>query len=281
LSTFKLNLPDFAIPSYVDFLDALPRNGVGRVLKNKFAQGCQNRTDTGFRGDGSDRCEKRAPLDGLTVTPEQQDLQACAEKLGRSFAEKTREWDESDGHPYCEIVEHVGADGSLGAAIPAGYGGKGGSAVEYLIVVEALFRYAQSWLSLVTGLLHPRCRTIDYPARQRYHPGTVPADIVADRRTCNIARTEPKAGSALSHLNTTAVRDGDDYILNGSKGFLTSSKANDLNATFVGFDECGLRQRDRCQYGGKLDHAKSRGAANLCRGQRDSARDHQRIARPR
>ena len=56
-------------------------------------------------------------------------------------------------------------------------------------------------------------------------------------RACNIALTEPQAGSALTHLSTTAVRDGDAYILNGTKSFLTGSNVNDLNATFVRFDD--------------------------------------------
>jgi butyryl-CoA dehydrogenase len=61
-------------------------------------------------------------------------------------------------------------------------------------------------------------------------------DIVAGRRACNIALTEPNAGSALTHLTTTEVRDGDAYLLNGTKSFLTGSNVNDLNATFVRFD---------------------------------------------
>lgn len=61
-------------------------------------------------------------------------------------------------------------------------------------------------------------------------------DIVAGRRGCNIALTEPDAGSALTHLTTTAVRDGEHLILNGAKSYVTGSNVNDLNATFVRFD---------------------------------------------
>ena len=62
-------------------------------------------------------------------------------------------------------------------------------------------------------------------------------DIVAGRRACNIALTEPDAGSALTHLTTSAVRDGDHFILNGTKSYVTGSNVNDLNATFVRFDD--------------------------------------------
>jgi butyryl-CoA dehydrogenase len=72
----------------------------------------------------------------------------------------------------------------------------------------------------------------DEPVKEKYLH-----EIVAGRRACNIALTEPDAGSALTHLKTTAVKDGDDFILNGSKSFLTGSNVNGLNSTFVRFDE--------------------------------------------
>src|SRR6201998_4525457 len=82
----------------------------------------------------------------FTLTPKQQDLQARAEKLGRGFADHAGEWHESAEAPYREIFDRVGAEGLFGVAMPTQYGGQGGGAVEYLVVVEALFRYAQSWL---------------------------------------------------------------------------------------------------------------------------------------
>src|SRR5271170_6462915 len=157
----------------------------------------------------------------FTLTPKQQDLQARAEKLGRSFADQAREWDESDDAPYREIFDRVGAEGLFGVAMPTEYGGQGGGAVEYLIVVEALFRYAQSWLppDRVFCTSRPRRSMLllrGAAVREKYLH-----DIVAGRRACNIALTEPQAGSALTQLSTTAVRDGDDFILNGTKSFVT------------------------------------------------------------
>ena len=68
--------------------------------------------------------------------------------------------------------------------------------------------------------------------KEKYLP-----EIVAGRRGCNIALTEPDAGSALTHLETTAMLDGDHFILNGTKNFVTGANVNDLNATFVRFDD--------------------------------------------
>jgi alkylation response protein AidB-like acyl-CoA dehydrogenase len=171
------------------------------------------------------------------LTDAQRDLQARAEALGASFAGEARVWDESDDAPYREIYDRVGAEGLFGVAMPEEYGGQGGGAVEYLIVVEALFRHSQSWLPpepvFCTSGPGPSMLLLgDDAVKEKYLH-----DIVAGRRACNIALTEPGAGSALTHLATTAVRDGDAYVLNGTKSYVTGSNVNDLNATFVRFGD--------------------------------------------
>jgi butyryl-CoA dehydrogenase len=63
------------------------------------------------------------------------------------------------------------------------------------------------------------------------------SDVIAGRRACNIALTEPDAGSALTHLRTSATPDGArGFVVNGTKSYVTGSNVNDLNATFVRFD---------------------------------------------
>jgi len=166
----------------------------------------------------------------------QLDLQKRAEAVGDAFRDQARAWDESDDAPYAGIFERIGDAGLLGVAMPVEYGGQGGGALEYLIVVEALFRHAQSWLPpepvFCTSGPGPSMLLLgDEPVKEKYL-----RDIVAGRRACNIALTEPDAGSALTHLTTTAVRDGDSFVLNGTKSFVTGSNVNDLNATFVRFD---------------------------------------------
>src|SRR6202008_2123877 len=80
------------------------------------------------------------------LPPKEQDLQAGAEKLGRSFADQAREWDESDEAPYRELFDRVGAEGLFGVAMPTEDGGEGGGGAEYLMVVAALSLFAQPWL---------------------------------------------------------------------------------------------------------------------------------------
>jgi butyryl-CoA dehydrogenase len=170
------------------------------------------------------------------LTPAQRKLQAAAEEVGRSFRDEARAWDESDAAPYRAIFDRVADAGLLAVAIPEEHGGQGGGALEYLLVVEALFRMSQSWLPaepvFATSGPGPSMLLIgEQEVRGRYLP-----DIVTGRRACNIALTEPDAGSALTDLSTTAERDGDWLVLNGIKSFVTGSNVNDLNATFVRFD---------------------------------------------
>lgn len=170
------------------------------------------------------------------LTATQRKVQSTAEEVGRSFRDEARGWDESDAAPYREIFDRVEEAGLLAVAIPEEHGGQGGGALEYLLVVEALFRMSQSWLPaepvFATSGPGPSMLLIGkQEARDRYLP-----DIVTGRRACNIALTEPDAGSALTDLRTTAVRDGDCLVLNGTKSFVTGSNVNDLNATFVRFE---------------------------------------------
>jgi butyryl-CoA dehydrogenase len=61
-------------------------------------------------------------------------------------------------------------------------------------------------------------------------------DIVSGRKGCAIALTEPAHGSDLTHLETSATLDGDSYVVNGFKNFVTGAMYNELYATFVRFD---------------------------------------------
>jgi butyryl-CoA dehydrogenase len=172
----------------------------------------------------------------FALTPAQSKLQSTAEEVGRSFRDEARAWDEGDVAPYREIFDRVADAGLLAVAIPEEHGGLDGGALEYLVVVEALFRMSQSWLPaepvFATSGPGPSMLLIgNEAARKQFLP-----DIVAGRRACNIALTEPDAGSALTDLSTTAERDGDWLILNGTKSYVTGSDVNNLNATFVRFD---------------------------------------------
>jgi butyryl-CoA dehydrogenase len=171
------------------------------------------------------------------LTPEQLELQQRALAAGAEFKDQAREWDESDDAPYREMFKRIGELGFFALTMPVEHGGQGLTALEYFIATESLFRASQSWLPcealFCTSGPGPTLLLLGgEPLREKYLP-----DVVAGRRGCNIALTEPGHGSALSHLTTTARREGDVFILNGQKNFVTGAVVNDLHAVFVRFDD--------------------------------------------
>lgn len=174
----------------------------------------------------------------FNLSPEQLNLQARAREVGNHWRGQYAKWDQEDQAPYAEVISSLREAGLLGLTIPKVYGGKGGTALDYAIVVEELIRQSRSWILgegpfSTTGpgpsmiLLAENERT-----RAKYLPSIVNGDI-----GCAIALTEPNHGSDLTDLETTAVADGNDYIINGHKRFITGSPHNELYAVFARFDQ--------------------------------------------
>ncbi|HWS61199.1 MAG TPA: acyl-CoA dehydrogenase family protein [Steroidobacteraceae bacterium] len=164
-------------------------------------------------------------------------LQTRAREVGMRWRGQYAKWDAEDQAPYREVVASLRDAGLLGLTIPKEYGGKGGDALDYAIVVEELIRTSRSWILgegpfATTGpgpsmiLLAQEERT-----RRKYLPPIVNGEI-----GCAIALTEPNHGSDLTELETTAVPDGNDFIINGHKRFITGSPHNELYTVFARFD---------------------------------------------
>ena len=171
------------------------------------------------------------------LTSEQVALQERAREAGLAWRGKMTAWDREDLSPYPEIAQSLRDADLLGLTMPVKYGGKGLTALEYVLVVEELFRSSQSWI-LGEPLF---CSTGPGPSMlamaeqertlEKYMPG-----VVSARTGCAIALTEPAHGSDLTYLETTAVPDGDDFVINGSKRFITGAPENELYAVFARFD---------------------------------------------
>jgi acyl-CoA dehydrogenase len=127
---------------------------------------------------------------------------------------------EQDGQVPRQLAERLGELGVLGLAFPSEFGGGGESGYAYQVVLdEELARQLVSIGSLRCHLdvVLPYFRSLATPEqRQRWFPGLVSGTLLTA-----IAMTEPGAGSDLSAIRSTAVRDGDHYVLNGAKTFIT------------------------------------------------------------
>ena len=123
------------------------------------------------------------------------------------------------------LVDEMRAMGLFGMLVPEEYGGIGIDAVSYCIVFEEISR---AWMG-VAGILGSHTLATRIVAahgtaeqRQRWLP-----DLATGRRRSGVALTEPNAGSDLQGIATVAVRDGDDYVVNGTKTWITNARHAD------------------------------------------------------
>ena len=138
-----------------------------------------------------------------------------------------QEWEETGKVPRAVLLQ-MGALGLLGIRFEAEYGGSAQDTLSTVVLAEELGRSSFGGFA-VTVLVHtdmaaPHLHHGGSSAqKQRYMP-----DIVAGRRIAAVAMTEAGAGSDLASMRTTARRDGDGWLLNGSKMFITNGVHGDI-----------------------------------------------------
>lgn len=139
----------------------------------------------------------------------------------REIAPHVMEWDEAQHFPL-DVMRHLGELGLLGAIFPERYGGAGLSYVDYVHIIEELAAVESGIAlalaahnSLASGHIH---LAGSEEQRQRWLPRLTSGEWIG----C-WALTEPGSGSDAAGLRTTAVREGDTWVLNGTKNFITNA----------------------------------------------------------
>ncbi|MGD8740043.1 MAG: acyl-CoA dehydrogenase family protein [Desulfobacterales bacterium] len=155
----------------------------------------------------------------------------------REFRQRLRRFLEKEVTPYADewekagIVpktawEKMGQAGFLCTEVSADYGGLGGDFLYSVIVTEEISRTSQNGLvaPLHSDIVVPYITSYASDAlKKKYLPGCVSGDIVTA-----VAMTEPGAGSDLASISTSAVEEGDEVVLNGSKTFISNGIIADL-----------------------------------------------------
>ncbi|MFY9587586.1 MAG: acyl-CoA dehydrogenase family protein [Actinomycetota bacterium] len=166
------------------------------------------------------------------LTPEQELIR----KTARDFAEReiapvAMEYDRREEFPW-PVLEKMKPIGFLGASIPEEHGGMGLDPISYCLVIEEIARADSS----IRGILSVNCSLVGTSIvkygteeqKQHWLPKLASGDAIG----C-FCLTEPGAGSDPGSLQMTAVRDGDDFVLNGSKMFITNGTVAGLALTFA------------------------------------------------
>ncbi|WP_341908516.1 acyl-CoA dehydrogenase family protein [Polaromonas sp. YR568] len=161
-------------------------------------------------------------MDNIYLTPEHEQLrEQVARFIAREVEPYAAQWEE-DGCVPREVLRKMGQAGLLGLMYDSEYGGGEADALTNLVFAEAL---SQSTFGgfIITVLVHT-----DMASPHLFHAGTpeqkaryMPSVISGETITA-VGITEPGAGSDVAGMRTTARRDGDHWVLNGTKMFITN-----------------------------------------------------------
>lgn len=136
-------------------------------------------------------------------------------------------WEEQGFVPR-EVLKRMGSLGFFGIRYPAEYGGSEMDTMATVVLAEELGRSTFSGVA-ITALVHTDMASVhianagSQAQRDRFMP-----DIIAGEKIVAVAVTEPDAGSDVKGIRTTARREGDTYVLNGAKMFITNGVHADL-----------------------------------------------------
>lgn len=174
---------------------------------------------------------------GLTET--QRDIRAMAAGfVDAEIAPHARDWDRAEQVDPA-IAKRLGELGFLGLTIPEQYGGVECDMLSYVLATEELGRGDSAVRGIVSVSLGLVTKTIAAHGTDEQRKEWIPQLVAGDALGC-FALTEPGTGSDAGSLSTRATRDGDDWIIDGSKMFITNGTVAKVALTFARTSETGI-----------------------------------------
>jgi hypothetical protein len=172
------------------------------------------------------------------------DEQAALRELARDFVDRevvphVRDWDLAEQVDR-SIVGKLGEVGFLGLTVPEEYGGSGGDHLSYCLMMEEIGRGDSAIRGIVSVSLGLVGKTILSFGTEEQKREWLPRLCSGASLSC-FGLTEPDTGSDAGNLATKAVRDGSDWVLSGSKMFITNGTWADLALVFARTGEPGPR----------------------------------------
>ena len=162
---------------------------------------------------------------------EQDELTFHVAQTAKDFAEKNikphvMEWDEAQHLPI-DILKAMGKLGLMGVLVPEVYGGAGLGYFEYNVIIQEIAKVCGS-IGLSVAAHNSLCTGHilafgDEGQKQQYLPKLATCEWLG-----SWGLTEPNTGSDAGNMKTTAVKDGDGWILNGTKNWITHGKSSDV-----------------------------------------------------
>ena len=165
------------------------------------------------------------------LTEEQLEYKDLARRIAEERIKPVREhYDEEQIFPW-DIVKVMAESDLFGVMVPEQYGGLSGKVTDLIVVTEELCK-VDAGISLAfgaTGLgIYPILLSASEEQKQKYLPA-----IAEGKKLAAFAITEANAGSDAGNVQTTAVKDGDHYILNGTKQWITNGGEAEIYTVFA------------------------------------------------
>ncbi len=174
------------------------------------------------------------PLGHYFGSEHEQFRAALRDFVAREITPHVNDWDEAGTFPR-GLYRRAAELGLQGVGVPEAYGGTPGDTFFQIVIAEELARCGSGGLQASLGShtigLPPVVTAGTEALKQRVVPGVVSGEAIIA-----LAITEPGGGSDVANLKATAVRDGDHYIVNGEKTFITSGMRADFITTAVRTD---------------------------------------------
>ncbi|MFQ5711226.1 MAG: acyl-CoA dehydrogenase family protein [Candidatus Geothermarchaeales archaeon] len=162
----------------------------------------------------------------FSFTPKQETLRDTVRKFAeREIEPKVRDMDETDEVPM-DLIKRMAELGLLGIMIPNDYGGTDMGHVARMIVIEEIGRVSAA-MAHTLAILHVGQGPILYDGTEDQKRKWLPS-LAKGQTLATLALTEPTGGSDVRNMQTTARPEGDNYVLNGRKCFITNSHIADL-----------------------------------------------------
>jgi len=163
----------------------------------------------------------------FTFTDEQIHLRKSVREFAEGeIAPQVMEWDEASHFPT-ELLPKLGDMGFMGVIFPEAYGGAGLGYIEYATVIEELARVDGS-VGLFVAAHNSLCSNHIYKFGSEEQKKKYLVPLAQGKKLGAWSLTEPEAGSDAGGTRTTAVRQGDCWVLNGSKTFTTNGSYADI-----------------------------------------------------
>lgn len=153
----------------------------------------------------------------------------------KEIAPYAAQWD-IDEHIPREQIQKYAEQGWFGMTLPEDYGGRGLSALDAILVIEEVGKHCGVSARLIVDHNFGAVGTILNFGTEEQRKRVLPA-VSSGEKLMSIGMTEPKHGSGLTDLTTSARKEGDCYILNGSKRWITGAGEREYTVVYARFDD--------------------------------------------